>query len=185
MNGQIEDISLLFSSLVILPQDKEVMVEEKSEAAQPQASQTPAEEKEPTIEIKTKETLAKDAYVLEEPVSVYKKETHPFAIFLPAALKETYLADQSKFLKILDALAVPQLKRYVQTDISVEKASSFDCVWCIGLDIKSEKDLRALNHKNILFSPDIEKLISVEEKKDMYAPLKIFVNSNEQQFSQI
>ena len=47
MNGQIEDISLLFSSLVILPQDKEVMVEEKSEAAQPQASQTPAEEKEP------------------------------------------------------------------------------------------------------------------------------------------
>ena len=185
MDGQIEDISLLFSSLVILPQDKEAVSEEKSETAQVEVSQTLVEEKEPLVESTTKETPAKDAPAVEEPAPVYKKETHPFTLFLPAALRETYLADQSKFLKILDALAIPQLKKYIQTDLSEENVTSFDCVWCIGLDIKSEKDLRALNHKNILFSPDIEQLKTVEEKKEMYAPLKMFVNSNEQLFSHI
>ena len=55
----------------------------------------------------------------------------------------------------------------------------------MGIDLNTEKQILALKHKNILISPDIENLATVEEKKQMFSALKEFAILNMGLFTKI
>lgn len=89
------------------------------------------------------------------------------------------MAADSAFRKILAALNVPNAANHLSADLSILKETdNYTCVWCIGLDIKTEKEILGLDHSNLLVSPDILSLNTTEEKKAMYMPLKAFVSAN-------
>lgn len=180
-----EDIQLLFHSLVVLPQDK---VEKKAEpvllttAQEDAPSKNTVDAEQPTNET-TRDTTTKD--IAEEPKATYSK-TIPFAILVPQELKQHYLAEGSAFLKIIDALAIPQVTQHLYTDYTIlQNADKYTCLWCIALDIKTEKTALSLDHKNLLTSPDILSLKTNEEKKAMYIPLKAFISSNMELISKL
>jgi hypothetical protein len=60
----------------------------------------------------------------------------------------------------------------------LEKANQYTCIWCIGLDIKLEKEAKQTAHENLLCSPDLNSLKTTEEKKAMFMPLKDFISLN-------
>ncbi|MFT4996353.1 MAG: hypothetical protein ACI9BJ_000851, partial [Flavobacteriales bacterium] len=67
----------------------------------------------------------------------------------------------------------------------LETLVSYECIWCMGIDLNTEKQILALKHKNILISPDIENLATVEEKKQMFSALKEFAILNMDLFTKI
>lgn len=172
-----EDISLLFSTLVVLPQDKakEEPTEPETAAATTtedtkEAESTPAAAETPAI-VDTP-TLA------EEPKPTYEK-VEAFAILTAPKLKDSYEAANSPFIKILTALGIPQSISVLTTDSNIlDNANNYKCLWCIGLDIQTEKKALGLKHPNLLTSPDVLGLTTNEEKKAMYVPLKAFIATN-------
>jgi len=190
-----EDISLLFKTLVVLPQDKPAKNTVSKLEKENRPNQTPvtsedskpteiAKSDSPTEETKTLEDSTTPENLVEEPKTKYNTKT-PFVILLPTNLKEAYLQPESPFIKILAALKISGAQANIATDTSVlQKADNYLCIWCIGLDIQQEKTALGLSHPNLLTSPDILSLKSNEEKKAMYAPLKAFINSNMETISQ-
>jgi hypothetical protein len=176
------EISLLFKSLVLLPEDKAVKLtpdntETKKEAVvdtlNTSASETPAI-KEPTAPEKIKEETPS---VVKEPKASYVKK--PIILLTTPELKEAYLKAESNFMKTIGALKAPQLSKYLDTDYTLlENANQYTCIWCIGLDIKTEKEARSTAHSNLLCSPDLNSLKTTEDKKAMFMPLKEFINLN-------
>lgn len=193
------DIHLLYKSLVILPQDKQdiaSLVEDVSTAksAEPNVlSEKPAEKKTETREsispIEEKDALpaaAAPVSIAEEAKAIYKTESHTFALFTSEANKSKYLAEGSNFAKAIGALKLTQLTKYITSDPTfIETLSSYECIWCMGIDLNSEKKILAQKHQNILISPDIESLATVDEKKRMFSALKAFVTPNMDLFSKI
>ncbi|MFT4826923.1 MAG: hypothetical protein ACI96L_000202 [Paracoccaceae bacterium] len=177
------EISLLFKSLVVLPEDKAAKPSPKNsetklnlvlnapkatELGTPTATQPKATEK----------TEAPEATnIAEEPKAAFAKKR--ITILTTPKLKEAYLEAGSNFLKTLDALKVPQLSAHLNTDNTLlEKADQYICIWCIGLDIKFEKEAKHTAHENLLYSPDLNSLKTTEEKKAMFIPLKNFITLN-------
>ena len=157
-------IDLLFKSLVILPEDKAIVTTSKTASKDLENSPSSKED----TETKT---------IVEEPKASYEKK--PFAIFISQHLKDEYLKPESNFLKTIAALKTPQLAQHLSTErISNETHQRYHCIWTIGLDIESEKELISTNHPNLLCSPDLDQLKSNEEKKAMFLPLKKFIGAN-------
>lgn len=172
-----EDISLLFSTLVVLPQDKA-----KEEPTEQETTATTAAESTKEVESTpaTAETPAiVDTPILaEEPKPTYEK-VEAFAILTAPKLKESYEVANSPFIKILTALGIPQSINVLTTESNIlDNAENYKCLWCIGLDIQTEKKALGLKHPNLLTSPDVLSLTTNEEKKAMYTPLKAFVATN-------
>jgi hypothetical protein len=177
------EISLLFKSLVLLPEDKAVAL--TSNTAETKAvqvldkikttkSETPVI---PTPITTEKVETSKANNIVEEPKASYIKI--PIIILTTPALKEAYLTAGSNFLKTIDALKAPQLSNHLNTDYTLlEKANQYTCIWCIGLDIKFEKEAKQTAHENLLCSPDLNSLNTTEEKKAMFVPLKDFISLN-------
>lgn len=145
---------------------------------------TSSPEKDSESKTKTQYTEISDPTIANEPATTYEIETHPFIIVTHTTLKEDYLKAESPFIKIITALNIPQAAKYLSTEIRTQ-TNSYDCIWCIGLDIETEKTLIEMKHNNILFSPDILSLQSNEQKKAMYTPLKKFISSNSDLISQL
>lgn len=180
---QDEDISLLFKSLVVLPQDKTTSENTDTEPPQTEKTSDSAMKKETKEPQNTTSTTAEKQDTeknskAEEPKPAYTK-VEPFAILTAPHLKASYEAADSPFLKILNALGIPEAISNLSTDNKLlENANNYKCLWCIGLDIQTEKKALSLNHENLLTSPDVLSLKTNEEKKAMYAPLKEFISSN-------
>lgn len=177
------EISLLFKSLVLLPEDKAVTltsnitetkvdpVLDKTKTTKSETTVTP----EPEATEKTETSKANNT--VEEPIASYNKI--PLTILTTPALKEAYLEVGSNFLKTIDALKAPQLSNHLNTDYTLlEKTTQYTCIWCIGLDLEREKEARNTAHTNLLFSPDLNSLKTTEEKKAMFMPLKDFISLN-------
>lgn len=162
-----DEITLLYKSIVVLPQDKNVETPITSEST----PSTP----EPALVVKDESNTS----MVEEDKAEYEKIRHPFVIFTKSYLKLQYQEDNSSFKKIISALDIRKASKYINAVPNAYKnVLDFDCVWCIGLDIAIEKELRSSNHSNIHFSPDILSLNNNEEKKAMFLPLKEFITSN-------
>lgn len=160
------DIGVLYRSLVILPDDRlSSMDNAEKELAK----------KKPSTHLKEPVT---DKPEVEDPKSQYGLP-HPFVILTTPRLKEAYLAENSPFQKIITALNIPQTAKYLTTDSALlQNPQNVACLWCIGLDIATEKVALNSNHPAILISPDLLRLTSNEEKKAMYRPLKTFITAN-------
>lgn len=191
------DIHLLYKSLVVLPQDKQEEispVEETSKAKsdEPDALSQKLVEKEietpeSTSQIEETNTLETTPInIAQESKGTYKVESQPFVLFTSETNKSKYLAEGSNFSKAINALKITQLAKYITSDSSVLKTlSSYDCIWCMGIDLSTEKKILALQHNNILISPDIESLATVDEKKRMFSALKEFIIPNIGLFAKI
>jgi hypothetical protein len=193
------DIHLLYKSLVVLPQDKQDQapsVEDISKAkpAESNVLSVKREEKKietpestsPVEEKNTPATTVAPVTIAEEAKATYRIESHPFVLFTSEANKNKYLAEDSNFAKAIGALKITQLTKYITSDPTVlESLSSYECIWCMGIDLNSEKKILAQKHQNILISPDIESLATVDEKKRMFSALKAFVTPNMDLFSKI
>jgi|GEM_PF-473965 len=193
------DIQLLYKSLVVLPQDKQDIapsVEDisKAKSAEPNVlSEKPVEKKtetpestSPVEEKDTPATAVAPVSIAEEEKATYRIESHPFVLFTSEANKSKYLAEDSNFAKAIGALKITQLAKYITSDPAVlETLASYECIWCMGIDLNTEKQILALKHNNILISPDIESLATVEEKKSMFSALKEFAHFNMDLFSKI
>jgi hypothetical protein len=177
------EVSLLFKSLVLLPEDKAITLtsyptETESDPVLDRStishSETPAlPESETTEKINAEEATS----LAEEPKVSYIHV--PITILTTPELKKAYLENGSNFLKTIDALKVPQLSKHLNTDYTLlEKAKQYNCIWCIGLDLKIEKEARSISHPNLLCSPDLNSLKTTEEKKAMFMPLKEFISLN-------
>ena len=165
------EISILFKSLVILPADK-IDSAISSESYTTKAAE-PKEEKTPTSILQNTETS--DA--VDTPNS--KQPELPILILTTPALKAAYLSPDSNFLKTITALKSPQLAGHISDDITlISSIADIKWLWCIGLDIKLEKQIQDSLHTNFLCSPDLNSLKTNEEKKAMFGPLKDFINSN-------
>lgn len=153
------DTDLLFKQLVILPSDR---VDTKAE----ETEIIPAIVKADTIEItNTSETV--------------ENKKRPFALFTPASLASTLLALDSNFNKIIISQKIPTIGNSIVSDFNLdESVHSYECIWTIGLSPKEEQTLLQLKHKNILLSPNVETLVSKEEKRAMFTPLMAFIKTN-------
>lgn len=163
-----DDITLLYKNIVVLPKDK--------------ITESPKETESTTTYGETdSDTKANnETPVAEETKPAYEKIRHPFVIFTKSSLKPLYQEENSSFQKIINALNITKASKYINSDPnSFKNISNFDCVWCIGLDIAVEKELRSINHTNVHFSPDILSLSNNEEKKAMFVPLKEFIGKND------
>ena len=166
-----DDISLLFNSLVVLPQDK--LTKETETPAETAKSQPEHASESPVDSVKIPASI-----VVQETKAVYHT-IQPFVVLTSQNLKDSYMVADSAFQKILTALQIPQAAKHLSTDLSIlEKTDNYTCIWCIGLDIQTEKTILGLGHPNLLVSPDILSLNTTEEKKAMYIPLKAFVSTN-------
>jgi hypothetical protein len=184
------EISLLFKSLVVLPEDKAAKPSPKNSETKvnpvlnvPKTTElgTPSATQPPTI---AKAEAPEGTNVTEKPKVTFTKKR--ITILTTPELKEAYLKTGSNFLKTLDALKAPQLSEHLNTDHTLlERAHQYMCIWCIGLDIKSEKEAKQTAHENLLCSPDLNSLKTTEEKKAMYIPLKNFVALNSELVSSL
>jgi len=191
------DIHLLYKSLVVLPQDKyddipPVEETSKAKSAEPDSLSQKLVGKEietPKSISKIEETNTQETTpisIAQEPNGTYKVESQPFVLFTSEVNKNKYLAEGSNFTKAISALKITQLAKYITSDHAVlETLVSYECIWCMGIDLNTEKQILALKHKNILISPDIENLATVEEKKRMFSALKEFANLNMGLFTKI
>ena len=193
------DIPLLYKSLVVLPQDKqdltsitkEISIDKSTE--QEVLPENTAEQKIETQEnispVKKQDTQTPAVIpvsIAQEPKGSYETKLHPFALFTSETNKSKYIAEGSNFGKAAGALNITQLAKYITTDTAVlETLTSYECIWCMGIDLSTEKKILGLKHKNILISPDIESLTTVEEKKSMFSALKEFANFNMALFSKM
>jgi hypothetical protein len=193
------DIHLLYKSLVVLPQDKKEFIPKTEETSidkpteQDAVSEKPVEKKiesqesiSPVEEKDTPAAAVASESIAEEAKATYRLESNPFLLFTSEANKSKYLVEGSNFAKAIGALKITQLTKYITSDPTVlESLSSYECIWCIGIDLNSEKKILAQKHQNILISPDIESLATVDEKKRMFSALKTFVTPNMDLFSKI
>lgn len=175
-----EDISLLFNSLVVLPKDRLSVETETTSTTTHLGAAEPKKREQPNDSIQSQEDSDE---VLSDIVAQESKAEYnavqPFVIVTSQNLKDSYMAADSAFRKILAALNVPNAANHLSADLSILKETdNYTCVWCIGLDIKTEKEILGLDHSNLLVSPDILSLNTTEEKKAMYMPLKAFVSAN-------
>lgn len=167
-NLNLTDVGVLYRSLVILPQDL------IADTAETETKLAISAEELPILE--TTHSIEKPQ--AEEPKTPYGP-IHPFVILTAPGLKEAYLAADSPFKKIIAALHIPQTVKYLTTDSTLlQHAENLTCLWCIGLDIATEKIALHSNHPNILLSPDLLQLTTNDEKKAMYIPLKAFITAN-------
>lgn len=174
-----DDISLLFTSLVVLPQDQLTKEPEtKSVTTHLDTAETEKSESNDASEPHADSDKTTSDIVVQEAKAAYHT-IQPFVILTSQNLKDSYMVADSAFQKILAALNIPQAAKHLSTDLSIlEKTDNYTCVWCIGLGIKTEKEILGLGHSNLLLSPDILSLNTTEEKKAMYIPLKAFVSAN-------
>ena len=191
------DIHLLYKSLVVLPQDKyddipPVEETSKAKSAEPDSlsRKLVGEEIETPKRISIiEETNTQETTpisIAQEPNGTYKIESRPFVLFTSEVNKNKYLAEGSNFTKAIGALKIAQLAKYITSDHALlENLSSYECIWCMGIDLNTEKQILALKHKNILISPDKENLATVEEKKQMFSALKEFAILNMGLFTKI
>jgi hypothetical protein len=187
------DIHLLYKSLVVLPQDKydeTHPVEETSKAKSAEldslSQKLVEKEIETPVSISQVEETNTPINIAQEPKGTYKVESQPFILFTSEANKNKYLAEGSNFAKAISALKITQLAKFITSDHAVlETLASYECIWCMGIDLNTEKKILALKHKNILISPDIENLATVEEKKQMFSALKEFAILNVGLFTEI
>lgn len=189
------DIDLLYKSLVLLPQDKvdqnatadtELAVENPTnKKAEPTQTLTPDTKKPATARAAESNNTVPENQA-NEAKGTYKVEKRPFALYTTASNKAKYLATDSNFMKAANALKITQVVNHITTKVqSTAELKNYDCVWCMGIDLNVEKEILALKHPNLLISPDIENLTSVDEKKSMFSALKEFANSNLELFSKI
>jgi len=191
------DIHLLYKSLVVLPQDKQDEISPVEETSKAKSDEPDAlTQKLVGKEIETPKRISKieetntqettPTSIAQEPKGTYKVESQPFVLFTSETNKSKYLAEDSNFSKAINALKITQLAKYITSDSSVLKTlSSYDCIWCMGIDLSTEKKILALQHNNILISPDIESLATVNEKKRMFSALKEFIIPNIGLFAKI
>ncbi len=160
------DTDLLFKQLVILPNDR---VDTKAE----ETDRIPAIVKAETIEIPS-------------PNKTIENKKTPFAIFTPASLAPTLLALDSNFNKIIISQKIPHIGTSIVSNFILDESiHSYECIWTIGLSPKEEQTLLQLKHKNILLSPNVETLVSKEEKLAMFTPLMEFIKTNLKLISQL
>lgn len=164
--GTIE-IGLLYQKLVILPKDKVI-----------DTAPIPSISAEKVTLLKESEAI--ETNIAKEAPAEYATKSHPrFAIITLPDHKINYLRNDSKFLKVIEALDANKLLDHIYTDWLTEiDLRGTQAVWVVGLSSDEEKVLRAKNHPNILFSPDIESLEDKEDKKAMFLPLKDFMARN-------
>jgi hypothetical protein len=187
------DIHLLYKSLVVLPQDKHdetPTVEETSKAKSAESDSLSqklvGKEIETPVSTSQVEETNTPISIAQEPNGTYKVESQPFVLFTSEVNKNKYLAEGSNFTKAIGALKIAQLAKYITSDHAVlDTLVSYECIWCMGIDLNTEKQILALKHKNILISPDIENLATVEEKKRMFSALKEFAILNMGLFTKI
>lgn len=176
---ELSDIALLYKTVVVLPQDK--MTKAVIEAPTTADAETPA-----LTEIETPEiTEAETTNVIFEPATQRKTE-HPFVIITSAMLKEKYLDPDSSFTKIVQALNIPNVAKYmVHEESFISNQDLYRCIWAIGISPSTSEHLHNLGHQNLLISPDVLSLTNTEEKTAMYAPLKQFIASNQKEISKL
>ena len=191
------DIHLLYKSLVVLPQDKYDDIPPVEETSKVKSAEPDSlSQKLAGKEIETQKSISKIEEtntqentlisLAQESNGRYKVESQPFVLFTSEINKNKFLAEGSNFTKAIGALKIAQLAKHITSDHTVlETLVSYECIWCMGIDLNTEKQILALKHKNILISPDIENLATVEEKKQMFSALKEFANLNMDLFTKI
>ena len=151
-----DEIALLFKHLVIMPSDK---------------AEQPAE-------------IAPQTDTKEQPKDKIH-EVKPFALLLDVESSSAHLAPNSSLTKILKKHDLLKLLDYTVLTSQTINPTHYKCLWCIGLDANTEADIKVTQHKNVLFSPNIESLTTKDEKLQMYAPFQEFVHRNKELFSQL
>jgi hypothetical protein len=156
---------------------KEVARPQESEVENPVDSPSAIDE---TIAVEESKPIVEVG--LQQPV-----KTHPFICLVHEKDKEALLKAGSSFLKILQALKIEAVSKYVTT-IELYKVEQteiqYSVVWVItdeAEEVKSEINLP----KTYLVSKNPIHLTTKEDKLEMYNPLKEFINSNMDTFSQI
>ena len=166
-----EDIGLLFKSVVILPQDS-------SKKEQKSGVEKKIDEAESYNDKSSKSEVS-------EPLKTLSTPNQSCVILTTLELKENFMSNGSSFQKIIEALGISPAKKYLTTDLSLEKLKDYKCVWCLGLPHDMEAKILKIKHPNLLLSPSILDLKTKEEKMAMYSPLKEFVSKNITLFSSV
>lgn len=162
-NNEI-DTDLLFKQLVILPENKE--------------KEKVATKLEPTKQDKDVKKLETTTTKISE-ATTDLRPTIKFAVFINEQARLQLLAPTSNFRKILQSKQLENLIKFVQTNFELSSDLLYtECIWTIGLTPQQEQAILDIKHPNILLSPNVETLVSKEEKLAMFEPFSQFVSSN-------
>lgn len=153
--------SLLFKELVIMKDDTEENSESSNEIALSREQSSAKQEQE-------EEQIAEDSST---------STALKLAILCPSAEIAILNATDSKLRKISTALGISPIHEQLQSveELDIEQSiGSETVVWAIGLSPDQQTQIKSKTHAACLFSANPEYLASVDEKRQMFEPLKQF-----------
>ncbi len=159
------ELSLLFKELVILKEDSQTTGDPTEDISAENSVDQP--------DLTTRANL--DTPPLEK--APPKPDCLKTAILCPASALSVLNSSQSNLRKITEALRITSIHTQLRAveDLDIEsKIGPETTIWGIGLSSEQKEAIRSQPHSKVLFSANPEELSSLEEKRQMFEPLKEF-----------